>query len=105
MVKVERTVRQADKQSQEVAHYLSQHGINIDANPDVLPLFDQHRPGDINVNAPLSWSTANTLILIAGNAIAVNAPITVTGAGKVNLNFSTAANAADGSRPTRRPNP
>jgi FkbM family methyltransferase len=32
-------------------HRRGWRGINIDANPDALPLFDQHRPGDINLNA------------------------------------------------------
>jgi FkbM family methyltransferase len=32
-------------------HRRGWRGINIDANPDAMPLFDQHRPGDINLNA------------------------------------------------------
>ncbi|MBR1216616.1 filamentous hemagglutinin N-terminal domain-containing protein [Bradyrhizobium sp. U87765 SZCCT0131] len=41
--------------------------------------------GDIIVNAGLSWSSASRLTLDAYNAIAINAPITVAGAGGVNL--------------------
>jgi filamentous hemagglutinin family protein len=45
--------------------------------------------GDIIVDSPLSWTTATTLTLNSYNAITINAPITVGGAGGLSL---TAAN-------------
>jgi len=42
-------------------------------------------PGDINVNAPISWSSGNTLALNANHAININGPITIAGAGGLNL--------------------
>src|SRR5215467_8809174 len=41
--------------------------------------------GDINVNAPISWSSGNTLALNANHAIHVNAPITIAGPGGLSL--------------------
>jgi filamentous hemagglutinin family protein len=42
--------------------------------------------GNITVAAPLSWSTPTTLGLNAAGAIAINAPISITGAGGLVLN-------------------
>lgn len=47
--------------------------------------------GDITVAAPLTWSANTTLTLDANHAIAINAPITVTGAGGVALNYDTSS--------------
>lgn len=41
--------------------------------------------GDIHINAPISWSTGNTLTLDAYRNININAAITASGAGKVVL--------------------
>ena len=41
--------------------------------------------GDINVNAAISWSTNALLTLSAFHSIVVNAPITISGAGGLNL--------------------
>ena len=41
--------------------------------------------GDITVAAPISWSSASSLSLDANHAIAINAPVTIAGAGKLNL--------------------
>jgi filamentous hemagglutinin family protein len=41
--------------------------------------------GDIIINAPISWSTGNTLSLDAYHGIQINAPIVASGAGKVTL--------------------
>ncbi len=41
--------------------------------------------GDINITAPISWSSANTLTLDAYHGITITAPITVSGAGQVAL--------------------
>jgi len=41
--------------------------------------------GDINVTAPISWASANTLTLDAYHSISITAPITASGAGKVVL--------------------
>ncbi len=46
-------------------------------------------PGDIVVNSAISWSSGNTLTLDAIHAITINAPISVLGAGGLNM---TAAN-------------
>jgi len=37
--------------------------------------------GDINIDAPVSWSSASTLTLEAYHSIYVNAPVTISGAG------------------------
>jgi filamentous hemagglutinin family protein len=42
--------------------------------------------GNITVAAPLTWSAATLLALDAAGAIAINAPITITGAGGIVLN-------------------
>ncbi len=47
--------------------------------------------GDITVAAPLTWGANTTLTLDANHAIAINAPITVTGAGGVALNYHTSS--------------
>ncbi len=52
--------------------------------------------GDIIVNAGLSWSTTNLLTLNAYNAIAINAPINVNGAGGVSLNAAYDTTTAPG---------
>ncbi len=41
--------------------------------------------GDITVAAPLTWSSGSTLTLDAYHSIAINAAMTITGAGKLNL--------------------
>jgi len=41
--------------------------------------------GDIDVAAPISWASANTLTLDAYHSISITAPITVSGPGKVAL--------------------
>ena len=46
--------------------------------------------GDIIVAAPLSWSSGATLTLDAYHSLLVNAPITVTGAGKAVLQYNDA---------------
>ena len=45
--------------------------------------------GNITVAAPLAWSSGNLLTLTAANAIAINATITVEGAGQSALNTGT----------------
>jgi filamentous hemagglutinin family protein len=42
-------------------------------------------PGDININAPISWSSGSTLTLDAYHGISITAPITVAGPGQVAL--------------------
>ena len=46
-------------------------------------------PGDIIIAAPISWLSGNTLTLSAYNAITVNAPITVMGAGGLVLDAAS----------------
>ena len=46
--------------------------------------------GDITVASPLSWSSAHALALNAYNAIIIDAPITIAGAGTLNLNYNAA---------------
>ncbi|HEY5106943.1 MAG TPA: YDG domain-containing protein [Caulobacteraceae bacterium] len=41
--------------------------------------------GDIIVDAPISWASANTLTLDAYHSIAINADVTASGAGKLDL--------------------
>ncbi|WP_395665341.1 beta strand repeat-containing protein [Methylocella sp.] len=41
--------------------------------------------GDIAVAAPISWASANRLTLDAANAVTIDAPITISGAGKLSL--------------------
>ena len=45
--------------------------------------------GDINVDAPLSWSSSNTLTLSAYNSINVNSTITASGGGGLTLTYNT----------------
>ena len=45
--------------------------------------------GDINVDAPLSWSTGSTLTLSAYNSINVNSTITASGGGGLTLTYNT----------------
>jgi filamentous hemagglutinin family protein len=52
--------------------------------------------GDILVESPITWSTGSTLTLDAYASLIVSAPITVTGGGKVVLDFNTAAADAPG---------
>ncbi len=47
--------------------------------------------GDILINAPLAWSSSSTLTLDAYNAINVNAPITIGGAGGLVLDYNTSS--------------
>jgi filamentous hemagglutinin family protein len=47
--------------------------------------------GNITVAAPLTWSTATTLELIAAGGIAINAPISITGAGGLALTATAQA--------------
>ncbi len=47
--------------------------------------------GDILINAPLAWSSSSTLTLEAYNAINVNAPITISGAGGLVLDYNTSS--------------
>ena len=41
--------------------------------------------GDITINSPIAWSSANTLALDANRGIAINAPITISGPGGLRL--------------------
>ena len=54
--------------------------------------------GDINIDAPVSWSSASTLTLEAYHSIYVNAPVTITGSGgnAGKLVMTTNAAATDG---------
>jgi hypothetical protein len=45
--------------------------------------------GDINIDAPLSWSSANTLALYAYDSINVDARITISGGGGLVLKYNT----------------
>jgi filamentous hemagglutinin family protein len=51
--------------------------------------------GDINVNAPISWSSGSTLTLDAYNSININAPITVAGPGKVAMTTNDGGSSGD----------
>nr|WP_170131910.1 YDG domain-containing protein [Zavarzinia compransoris] len=46
--------------------------------------------GNITVDAALTWNTGQTLTLTAANAISINAPITIGGAGGLALNYNAA---------------
>ena len=56
--------------------------------PDEAPMMGGHGvvSGDINIKAPISWSSNNVLTLNSYGAISLSAPITIRGAGGVNLN-------------------
>jgi filamentous hemagglutinin family protein len=45
--------------------------------------------GNITVASPFGWSSNSRLTLTAANAIAINAPITISGGGKLSLNTAT----------------
>jgi filamentous hemagglutinin family protein len=51
--------------------------------------------GDIVVDAPISWSSANGLTLDAYHSIAINSPIIATGAGKVTLTTNDGGSGGD----------
>ena len=51
-------------------------------------------PGDIDVDAAISWNTANTLTLSAFNSININSTITIGGAGKLVLTTNNNFNGA-----------
>ncbi|WP_443750099.1 YDG domain-containing protein [Asticcacaulis solisilvae] len=51
--------------------------------------------GDIVINSGISWSSANTLTLDAYHAIAINAPLTVSGAGGVVLTTNDGGTGGD----------
>ncbi|HYF61231.1 MAG TPA: filamentous hemagglutinin N-terminal domain-containing protein, partial [Herpetosiphonaceae bacterium] len=51
--------------------------------------------GDIHVNDAVSWSSAHTLTLAAWNNVNINAPITVSGPGRLALEFAQSDIAAN----------
>ncbi|WP_137935230.1 MBG domain-containing protein [Mesorhizobium comanense] len=55
------------------------------ANVIVLTGAGGGQAGDITVAAPISWSSGSTLTLDAYHSIAINAPVTIAGAGGLNL--------------------
>jgi filamentous hemagglutinin family protein len=67
----------------------------LNANTDVLlrttvnsasgPGVQSSGPGDIIINAPITWSTTNQFKIDAYHSIAINAPITLIGSGQLNL--------------------
>lgn len=54
-----------------------------------------HQAGDITVLAPITWSSANTLTLDAFHSIAINAAITITGAGGLTLTTNDGGTGGD----------
>ncbi|ARN79843.1 filamentous hemagglutinin N-terminal domain-containing protein [Methylocystis bryophila] len=67
-------------------------------NVSILSTSGSGTDGNINVNAPVSWSADTTLALNATNNINVNAPITATGAGAgltLNSGMDVNVNAVD----------
>lgn len=64
---------------------LANTSVNIATSPNGL----DH--GDINVNGPVSWSNGSALTLSAINNINVNQPISVTGSGKLHMQYGQGA--------------
>jgi filamentous hemagglutinin family protein len=51
--------------------------------------------GDIFINAPITWASSSTLTLDAYHSITVNAPITISGAGRLNLYVNDGGSGGD----------
>ncbi len=51
--------------------------------------------GDIFINAPISWASSSTLTLDAYHSITVNAPISISGAGRLNLYVNDGGSGGD----------